>query len=43
VILREARLLLTDHAEYRRRSQLANPYGDGHAAKRIVGILEQSL
>jgi UDP-N-acetylglucosamine 2-epimerase (non-hydrolysing) len=42
-ILREAELLLTDHAEYRRRSQLANPYGDGHAAKRIVDILEQSL
>ncbi|MDB4561131.1 UDP-N-acetylglucosamine 2-epimerase (non-hydrolyzing) [Akkermansiaceae bacterium] len=38
-----ARLLLEEDAEYERRSQLKNPYGDGKAAKRIRTILENSL
>lgn len=33
--------LLTDPAEYARRSALKNPYGDGHAARRIREILER--
>ena len=32
-------LLLTDQAEYRRRQIDANPYGDGHAARRIVDLM----
>ncbi|PYJ56350.1 MAG: hypothetical protein DME82_04775, partial [Verrucomicrobia bacterium] len=36
VILREARLLLTSESEYRQRSALKNPYGDGRATQRIV-------
>lgn len=42
-ILEEAALLLDDPAEYRRRSSLANPYGDGKAAQRIKQVLEASL
>ena len=38
-----ARVLLEEGAEYERRSQLKNPYGDGKAAKRIRTILEASL
>jgi UDP-N-acetylglucosamine 2-epimerase (non-hydrolysing) len=34
--------LLDDPVEYRRRQIEANPYGDGHAAERIVEfVLEQ--
>jgi UDP-N-acetylglucosamine 2-epimerase (non-hydrolysing) len=43
IILHEASLLLDDAAEYERRSALANPYGDGLAAKRICHVLEESL
>lgn len=35
-ILKESTLLLGDASEYERRSRLNNPYGDGHAAPRIV-------
>lgn len=42
-ILKEAGFLLNDPAEYRRRSQLSNPYGDGTAAKKILAILESEL
>ena len=42
-ICREANLLLGDPAEYTRRSQLQNPYGDGHAGNRIRAILEDEL
>lgn len=35
--------LLTDPAEYARRSRLRNPYGDGTASARIVRIMEQAL
>ena len=38
-ILREADLLLADSDAYRRMSQVVSPYGDGHAAERIVRIL----
>jgi UDP-N-acetylglucosamine 2-epimerase (non-hydrolysing) len=42
-IVTESELLLRDRAEYSRRSALANPYGDGKAAVRIVTVLERSL
>ncbi len=42
-ILRESLLLLRDRNEYARRSAIANPYGDGQAAKRIRSILERDL
>ena len=35
-ILSEAELLLQDAEEYRHRSMLRNPYGDGQAARRIL-------
>lgn len=34
-----AKLLLTDAEEYRKMSEARSPYGDGHAAKRIVQAL----
>jgi UDP-N-acetylglucosamine 2-epimerase len=42
-ILSESELLLRDQDEYARRCVLRNPYGDGHAAERIVAVLERSL
>jgi UDP-N-acetylglucosamine 2-epimerase (non-hydrolysing) len=40
-IVAAARLLLENPAEYAKMAQSANPYGDGHAAERIVqGILD---
>jgi len=41
-IINEISLLLNNRDEYERRSALANPYGDGTAAKKIVSILENS-
>lgn len=39
-IVEEASRLLEDEAEYRRRSRIGNPYGDGHASERIAeGVL----
>lgn len=35
--------LLSDQDEYEAMSKASNPYGDGHACKRIVDILDQSL
>jgi UDP-N-acetylglucosamine 2-epimerase (non-hydrolysing) len=35
-IVREVSLLLTDADVYNRRSRVHNPYGDGHAAQKIV-------
>lgn len=35
--------LLDDPEEYEKMAHTANPYGDGHACKRIADILEQSL
>ncbi len=38
-IIRETERLLRDQEEYRRMAAAENPYGDGHAAERIVSIL----
>jgi UDP-N-acetylglucosamine 2-epimerase (non-hydrolysing) len=38
-IVAEASRLLTDPEEYRRRAAVANPYGDGRAAERIVDFV----
>ncbi len=38
-IVREVTLLLNDSDEYHRMASSENPYGDGHAAERIVQIL----
>lgn len=38
----ETTRLLTDAAEYARMATATNPYGDGQAAGRIVGALEQA-
>jgi UDP-N-acetylglucosamine 2-epimerase (non-hydrolysing) len=38
-IMREANCLLDDPAAYARMAQAANPYGDGHAAEKIVQAL----
>ncbi len=38
-IVSETRRLLTDEAAYRAMAQAVNPYGDGHAAERIVAAL----
>jgi len=38
-IVTEASRLLTDPAAYGRMANVVNPFGDGHAAERIVGIL----
>lgn len=35
----EASLLLDDNELYMQRTRLANPYGDGHAARRIADFL----
>lgn len=41
-IYREFRELLTDREAYEAMSHASNPYGDGHACKRIADILENS-
>ena len=38
-IVQEAKRLLDDESEYRKMSKASNPYGDGHAAERIVEAL----
>jgi UDP-N-acetylglucosamine 2-epimerase (non-hydrolysing) len=43
LILREASLLLDDDTEYRRRSCVHNPYGDGQASSRIARCIRQFL
>jgi UDP-N-acetylglucosamine 2-epimerase (non-hydrolysing) len=42
-IVAAANRLLTDPAEYSRRSQLRNPYGDGTAAGKIARVMEAAL
>jgi UDP-N-acetylglucosamine 2-epimerase (non-hydrolysing) len=43
-ITREANCLLDDPAAYALMAQAANPYGDGHAAERIVqALLDHSM
>jgi UDP-N-acetylglucosamine 2-epimerase len=38
-VIREAQLLLDNEEEYGKMARAVNPYGDGHAAERIVSIL----
>ena len=38
-IVQEAKRLLDDKSEYSKMSKASNPYGDGHAAQRIVDAL----
>lgn len=40
-IVAEATRLLSDDAAYRQMSESVNPYGDGHAAQRILGAIER--
>lgn len=40
-ILAETSRLLTDDAAYQQMAKGVNPYGDGHAAQRIVAAIEQ--
>ncbi|HET7931884.1 MAG TPA: UDP-N-acetylglucosamine 2-epimerase (non-hydrolyzing) [Rhodanobacteraceae bacterium] len=42
-IVAEATRLLTDPAAYRAMARGVSPYGDGHAAARIVGVLRDAL
>jgi UDP-N-acetylglucosamine 2-epimerase (non-hydrolysing) len=42
-IVAAATRLLSDPAEYARRSQLRNPYGDGNAAGGIARVMEEAL
>ena len=39
VIYEETKRLLTDKKEYEKMSKASNPYGDGHASKRIVDAI----
>jgi UDP-N-acetylglucosamine 2-epimerase (non-hydrolysing) len=39
----EASRLLNEPGEYERMRVAENPFGDGHAAERIVSILAQRL
>jgi UDP-N-acetylglucosamine 2-epimerase (non-hydrolysing) len=41
VIIRETTRLLDDPAAYRAMAEAVNPYGDGHAAPRIVSAIER--
>lgn len=42
-IVEAARILLTDGETYTRMAQAVNPFGDGHAAQRIVRAIEHYL
>ncbi len=42
-IISEASKLLDDTREYMKMAQVANPYGDGHAAERIAGIIRDNF
>jgi UDP-N-acetylglucosamine 2-epimerase (non-hydrolysing) len=42
-IVAEASDLLTDPAVYAAMAKRANPFGDGHAAERIVEVLAREL
>lgn len=39
VIYEETKKLLSDNKEYEKMSKASNPYGDGHASKRIVDAI----
>lgn len=43
MIVQETERLLHDHEAYRRMACAVNPYGDGHAAERIVQIIRERL
>ena len=36
-----AKMLLTDKAEYDKMAKAVNPYGDGHACERIINAIAQ--
>jgi len=40
-VVQEAQRLLEDQTLYEKMSKGVNPYGDGKAAKRIVGVLRR--
>jgi UDP-N-acetylglucosamine 2-epimerase (non-hydrolysing) len=40
-IVMEAARLLSDEGAYRQMAEAVNPYGDGHAAERILGAIER--
>ena len=42
-IVEEALLLLEDEREYSKMANASNPFGDGHAAERIVKIILEEL
>jgi UDP-N-acetylglucosamine 2-epimerase len=42
VIVREATRLLDDENAYANMAKSANPYGDGHAAERIIAALTRA-
>ena len=42
-IVQEVSALLNDEEQYQRMSSAENPFGDGHAAERIVKILAERL
>lgn len=42
-IIAETERLLHDEAEYRRMAHAVSPYGDGHAAERIVKIILERM
>jgi UDP-N-acetylglucosamine 2-epimerase (non-hydrolysing) len=43
LIVKETQLLLDDEKFYREMAQGISPYGDGHAAERIVSVIAKSL
>jgi len=42
-IIAEVERLLHDEIEYQRMAHAVSPYGDGHAAERIVGITRECM
>lgn len=42
-VVKEAQSLLEDNDEYKRMAAAPNPYGDGHAAERIVKVLMEAF
>lgn len=43
IIYQTAKTLLTDPAEYEKMALAINPYGDGHASRRIVNVIKDFL
>jgi UDP-N-acetylglucosamine 2-epimerase (non-hydrolysing) len=42
-IVGQTEILLNDHTEYARMSSAVSPYGDGHAAERIVRVILEKM